>query len=158
MDQKQKSLLPAELLATLQRFEQWRKQRRRGEAIPPELWEVATQLARHYGVTKVASTLRLCHQDLKERVLKSSSLAETPVRTPVCFVELPLVPAPVAPPTGGAHLEIVAPGGALTPTGGAHLEIVAPGGAILRLTLPASQVVEPASLVAAFLGRTACSR
>lgn len=158
MDQNQKAVLAPELLATQRRLDQWRKQRRGGETIPPELWDAAAELARRYGVTKVASLLRLGHRDLKERVRKSSSLSDPPVQAPVSFVELPIVPEPVAPQTSGIPPLSVPPEGTSSPAVGAHLELIAPGGAILRLTLPASQVVEPVALVAAFLGRPACSR
>ena len=48
-------------------FEQWRRHKRKGERIPKQLWREAVGLVSHYGVSRVARTLRLSGTDLNKR-------------------------------------------------------------------------------------------
>jgi hypothetical protein len=51
-----------------QRFEDWRKTRKRSSAIPQALWDEAVALAREYGVSRTAQALRLSYPSLKQRL------------------------------------------------------------------------------------------
>jgi hypothetical protein len=50
-----------------QRLETWRKSRRPRARIPVGLWNVAAELARSYGIHKVARALHLDYYNLKQR-------------------------------------------------------------------------------------------
>lgn len=50
------------------RFDEWRRNRRKREPIPEELWTVAVELARIYGISKVSSSLRVNYLSLKKRL------------------------------------------------------------------------------------------
>lgn len=50
-----------------QRLEAWRKNRKPRSRIPEQLWNAAAELARSYGVNKVARALHLDYYNLKER-------------------------------------------------------------------------------------------
>lgn len=50
-----------------QRLEAWRKNRQPRSRIPERLWNAAAELARTYGVNKVARALHLDYYNLKER-------------------------------------------------------------------------------------------
>jgi hypothetical protein len=50
-----------------QRLEAWRESRRPRSRIPEGLWRAAAELARSYGVNKVARALHLDYYNLKER-------------------------------------------------------------------------------------------
>jgi len=61
-----------------QRLEGWRKKRRPRSRIPEGLWNAAAELARSYGVNKVARALHLDYYNLKERrdgIMVSSAAA-----------------------------------------------------------------------------------
>lgn len=70
-------------------FDQWRKTRKKREAIPDELWSAAVELAEELSVFKVARSLRLNYASLKKRVnrlcpkvhpeIEASSFIEIPV-------------------------------------------------------------------------------
>ena len=51
-----------------QQFEDWRRDRKRGERIPVELWATAVALAKRHGVWPTAKALHLDHSGLKRRV------------------------------------------------------------------------------------------
>jgi len=51
-----------------QRFERWRKTRKRCSSIPDALWAAAVELARQYGVNKAARALGLNYYSLKRRL------------------------------------------------------------------------------------------
>ena len=52
---------------TAEHFEQWRRHKGKGERIPEQLWNEAVGLVSHYGITRVARTLRLSGTDLSKR-------------------------------------------------------------------------------------------
>lgn len=78
-------------LATLaRRFETWRAARQRGQRIPADLWQAATELARVHGLSPTAAALKLSYDYLQRRMLAG----EAPRRggcTPPTFVEVPPV-------------------------------------------------------------------
>ena len=66
---KTKSPLPAEVDELWQRLDHWRQQPRNQRRLPEPIWEAATHLARAYGISALARTLRLSYDSLKQRVL-----------------------------------------------------------------------------------------
>jgi hypothetical protein len=51
--------LPADLQRARNRFQTWRKRRKRGTCIPHPLWTLAVRLARTHGVNRTARALGL---------------------------------------------------------------------------------------------------
>jgi hypothetical protein len=70
-----------EQLKTL--FEQWRKERKHRDPIPPLLWNAAVSLSNQYSLHEICTCLRLNYNDLKARTKKRSE-CNTPA-----FIELP---------------------------------------------------------------------
>jgi hypothetical protein len=58
----------AEIEEARQQFENWRRERKRGERIPANLWATAVELAKQHGVWPTAKALRLDYSRLKRRV------------------------------------------------------------------------------------------
>ena len=71
-----------------EQFAQWRRDKKGREKIPETLWAAAAALAGRHPVFKIAETLRLNYNDLKERIGKD---AETPGAP--AFIEFKPVPA-----------------------------------------------------------------
>ncbi len=81
--------LPADLERVRARFARWRRTRKHRTAIPGSLWTSAAEMARRYGVNRVARALRVDYYSLKKRS-EDSSLPVTevePDETPA-FLEL----------------------------------------------------------------------
>ena len=55
------SVLPDRLALGVRQFEQWRAQQDRRRRLPDHLWSLAVELAREFGVSRTAKTLRLAH-------------------------------------------------------------------------------------------------
>jgi hypothetical protein len=86
-----------------QRFTAWREAGRSGRRIPEELWEAATELARHLGVNPVSKAIGLDYTKLKRRLVTGDALPEqmspnavgafvelavdNVTRTPACIIE-----------------------------------------------------------------------
>jgi hypothetical protein len=87
------------------RFRQWRESRRRGDHIPPQLWEAAVDMAREHGVPRVANRLRLNTAFLNKRLAAAAGQPRTEAAQPQPeFVELLTAPAaPVAATVAGVH-------------------------------------------------------
>ncbi len=68
------------------RFEEWRRNRQKREAIPDELWSAASEVARRDGVTRTATALRLDCGKLKRRMMAADGVAKG--ATMPSFVEL----------------------------------------------------------------------
>ena len=60
--------VPAEIEEAGLQFENWRRERKRGQRIPKDLWATAVGLAKQHGVWAVARALHLDHNGLKRRV------------------------------------------------------------------------------------------
>jgi ferric-dicitrate binding protein FerR (iron transport regulator) len=58
---------PDELVLLRDAFERWRRERKRGERIPEDLWRAAARLAVDRGVSPVATALRLDYYSLARR-------------------------------------------------------------------------------------------
>jgi hypothetical protein len=103
--------LPARLERIRQRFEHWRRSRRKGARIPEGLWAAAVEAAGEYGMSRTASALGVDYYSLKkrqgERTARSRelpSLGELPA-----FLELA---APLPETTSECILELEDGGGA----------------------------------------------
>jgi len=121
--------LRAGLTALAQRFKTWRSERRRGQRIPEELWQAATEQAQIHGLNPTVATLGLNYYDLQRRM--QGSRAPRRGRPPApTFVELPAA--------------ALTPGGAEPGT----VELIQAGGARLILRIGAADLLP---LVQAFL-------
>ena len=101
---------PSGLSALAQLFRTWRATRQRGQRIPEELWQAATDLARIHGLNPTVGALRLNYYDLQRRLQTGRAPRRGRPHAPL-FVELP--PVPVA--AGGAErgtIELIQAGGA----------------------------------------------
>jgi len=67
MTHRSDSDLPAKLLKGRQVFEQWRSQQKTRYRLPDHLWSLAVDLAREYGFSKTAQTLRVEYNKLKSK-------------------------------------------------------------------------------------------
>jgi hypothetical protein len=70
-------------------FEDWRRQKRRGERIPEQLWSEAIALVEDYGLSQVTRRLRLSGRDLnRRRGIVASGRRRRRAEQPTAFVEL----------------------------------------------------------------------
>ena len=60
--------VPTEIEEAQLQFENWRRERRRGQRIPENLWTTAVEVAKQHGVWPTARALHLDHNRLKRRV------------------------------------------------------------------------------------------
>ena len=106
------------LEALSQKIERWRSQKPRTRAMPQELWEEASEAARHFGVGRVSTALRLGYATLRRRTgtegLRDSRGRRERTALPESseFVELSGFPSVTA--MGGgeeAVVEVAAPDG-----------------------------------------------
>jgi hypothetical protein len=67
MTYRSASDLPARLVQGRQQFEQWRSQQETRGRLPDHLWSMAVELAKEYGLSKTAKTLRLEYNSLKRK-------------------------------------------------------------------------------------------
>ena len=125
--------LPPEVSKVARRLEVWRTRPERGRRIPAALWAAAARLARTYGVSRVAATLRLSYSALQRRA-RGPRGARTRPPAPPTFIQLPA-------PTGSASGD-----------SRGTVEVVHASGARLILRLPAAKPAELVPLVQAFLG------
>ena len=81
--------LPPKLLQGRQVFEQWRSQQKTRCRLPEHLWSLAVELAKDYGVSKTAKTLRVEYNMLKKKSLLPQAPSDRPVPVPPgAFLEL----------------------------------------------------------------------
>jgi len=120
------------LPALAQRFRTWRGRRQRGERIPEDLWQAATDLARIHGLNRTTTALKLSYYDLRRR-LQAGAAGDNRRGRPPVFVEVPSLPLP---PDGGAC---------------GTVELVAASGARLILRVPDVGPAELLSVVELFL-------
>ena len=117
-------------------FEDWRRQKRRGERIPEQLWSEAIALVEAYGLSQVTRRLRLSGRDLnKRRGLPGSGRRRRRAEAPATFVEL----AP----------EVVVQAQHRQSTPGC-LELIRPDG--LRLRIESGEGIDPGTVLERFLG------
>ena len=68
MSERPTITVPAAIQEAQLQFENWRRERNRGERIPDNLWAMAVELAKQHGVWPVARALHLDHSRLKRHV------------------------------------------------------------------------------------------
>ena len=120
---------PLTLETAAEHFEQWRRNKKKGERIPEKLWSEAIDLVGRYGISQVTRTLRLSGTDLNKR----RGIVETGQRPRSqggkgAFVEIDpaLVDQARDVEAGAAWIELERPDGLrlrlrLRPTGGADM-------------------------------------
>jgi hypothetical protein len=83
--------VPPRLRRAAERFAAWRRTRNGGRRIPEPLWQLASRLAKTYGVCRTASALGLDYYGLKKRTEEPASPALPTQRSAgrPAFVELP---------------------------------------------------------------------
>jgi hypothetical protein len=123
--------LPARLEKARDRFEAWRKSRKKRSAIPEKLWRLAGSLAQDFGVHPVSKALRLNYERLQARVGASAVRARGPRKRRSPFVELPTDSPVFSPPC--------------------VVELEKPSGAKMRISLQSAGAVDVATLTSAFL-------
>ena len=89
MTHRSNSELPAKLLQGRQTFEQWRSQQKTRSQLPDHLWSLAVDLAREYGFSKTAQTLRVEYNKLKSKSRLLEACSDRPSPGPTGnFLEL----------------------------------------------------------------------
>ena len=68
MSERPTDTVPAEIEEAQLQFENWRRERKRGQRIPENLWGTAVELAKQHGVWPTARALNLDYSRLKRRV------------------------------------------------------------------------------------------
>jgi len=68
VSQRPAMAVPAAIQEAQLQFENWRRERKRGERIPETLWARAVEVAKQHGVWPAARALHLDHSQLKRRV------------------------------------------------------------------------------------------
>ena len=120
-------------------FEDWRRQKQRGERIPEPLWLEALALVEDYGLSLITRRLRLSGRDLnRRRGIVSSGGRRRRARAgqPATFVELTpegVVAAPRRPSVPGC------------------LELIRPDG--LRLRIEPGEGIDPRAILERFMER-----
>lgn len=82
------SVLPDKLAQGLCQFEQWRRQQEGRGRLPDHLWSLAVELAREFGVSRTARTLRLGHNTLKQKSQRSEQRDGPDPMPNIPFLEL----------------------------------------------------------------------
>src|SRR5439155_8032695 len=94
MSQRLTIAVPAAIQEAQLEFENWRRERKRGERIPENLWTTAVQVAKQHGVWPTARALHLDHSGLKRRVrngeeeVKNGAFIEVIPQLCACTVEM----------------------------------------------------------------------
>jgi hypothetical protein len=94
--------MAGEVAKVRQRFEEWRAQHPGRKSLPQELWSAAVELARRYGVNRVAQALRLSYYALQEHLKGSGAREPDPARDAGRFIEL----LPWSAAVGECHVEL----------------------------------------------------
>ena len=68
MAQAGRSIGRGALLDVEEQFRSWRRDRKRGEKIPKELWQAAVELSEQYSLDELSGTLTLDYERLEKRV------------------------------------------------------------------------------------------
>ena len=85
MDSSKRGQLPPELVRGRDRFQAWRRKRKRGARIPRSLWAMAVRLANSHGISRTSAALGLDYYSLQKRV---ETAAVQPQSSGPTFVEL----------------------------------------------------------------------
>lgn len=148
MGKRTSQSLPLEVDQLKQRVQNWRQTKKSATApMPGEMWELAIQLAKSHGVSRIAQATGLDYGWLRKKVVDAD--AKSLVATPI-FLELPRAMAMAEPrhqeskhdAEAGCHLG-----------SGATIDLSTPDGARMRIHLEAGRDLDAAGIVGAFLGR-----
>jgi hypothetical protein len=119
---------PLTLEVVAAHFAQWRRNKKKGERIPEQLWSEAIDLLSRYGVSQVTRTLRLSGTDLnKRRGMLGTGQQRRSQNTKAAFVEIePAVVQRTVEPSASAApwMELERPDGfrlRIRPTDGANM-------------------------------------
>jgi hypothetical protein len=82
------SVLPGKLARGFRQFELWRGQQEKRGRLPDHLWSLAVELAREFGVSRTAKTLRLAYNTLKEKSQCSEKVNRPDPMPTLPFLEL----------------------------------------------------------------------
>jgi hypothetical protein len=96
MKYQSNAVLPPRLLGACRVFEQWRGQHKTRRRIPDHLWSLASELARLYGVSITAKTLRLSYSTLESKSLQSTQKNQMGQTSASGFLELRPTGIPMA--------------------------------------------------------------
>ena len=98
------------LEAVADHFEQWRRNKKKGERIPQTLWDEAIELVETHGVSRVTRTLRLSATDLNQRrgIVATGGRRDAAAET--AFVEIERAQMP-QPDSGAVWMELERPDG-----------------------------------------------
>jgi len=116
-----------------ERFERWRRNKKKGDRIPQPLWDEAIGLVQTHGVSRVTRTLRLSATDLNKRrgIVGTRQRRQAPVAE-AAFVQI-------------EHTPIAAPDAEMQ-----WMELERPDG--LRLRIRPTHRVDMLALVDRFMG------
>jgi hypothetical protein len=84
MNNLSSTILPASLARAQQRFEQWRSEQPKRSRLPEDLWALAVDMGRQFGISRTAKALRLDHHKLKAK----SQASQAQVSESMAFLEL----------------------------------------------------------------------
>ena len=148
MGKRSSQSLPLEVDQLKRRVQDWRQTKKSATApMPGEMWDLAIQLAKSHGVSRVAQATGLDYGWLRKKVVESK--AKSSVATPI-FLELPRA-MEVAEPRPQESKQDVEAGCHLG--SGSMIDLSTPDGARMRIHLEAGRDLDAAGIVAAFLGR-----
>lgn len=148
MGKRTSQSLPLEVDHLKLRVQNWRRAKKSATApMPGEMWELAIQLAKSHGVSRIAQATGLDYGWLRKKVVDAD--AKSSVATPI-FLELPKA-MEVAKPRPQASKQDVEAGCHLG--SGSMIDLSTPDGARMRIHLEAGRDLDAAGIVAAFLGR-----
>lgn len=88
----------------MRQFARWRSTRQRGERIPVQLWRIAAEVARAWGVSKASQALHLDYYAVQRRLANETTLDAAAEATQ--FVELTLPTGAPAPPRPQCRIEL----------------------------------------------------
>jgi len=84
----------ADIEQVRRRLQEWRRSRRHGARIPEDLWIAAVKLAKKYRPARVAHTLGLAYNGLKQRLKTAKQHGTSEQASKAGFIELlPFAPA-----------------------------------------------------------------
>jgi hypothetical protein len=88
--------MPLSLEQVQQRFESWRRRRKKRTRIPSNLWQAAVSLSEEYSINYLSKALRVNYTALKKQVIKFQNREpDTSGTFSSPFIELPVPAAPL---------------------------------------------------------------
>jgi len=122
--------LPSELIELNRQIEVWRRDPSRGRRMPEHLWALVVQLARQWGVHRVARCLHLDYYSIKKRMRGGAETSCHEAKS--TFIELPAF-------ASGGMPEC-------------NIEVEHPRGARMRIHVKGTAMPDLASITRAFFG------